>query len=170
MPAIPGEDVAVSELFDLSDTPTFFLVPLSLIGVVFVVLPAVTIGRLLRDRNRRRSWTTTRARLLATRTDTHHHTGDDAHGHHRTRTMGRWEYRDGNGTTQTGEGDLDGVWLTDDGGQQELDVLVDPTDQRRSQARTAPPGPAAVLVAAVMGVFGVIGLLVLFSVAAVLLG
>ncbi len=159
----------VSELFDLSGTPAFLLVPLALIGVVFVALPAVTIGRLLRDRTRRRTWTTTRARLLATRTGTRHHPGDDGHGRSRARTMGRWEYRDANGTTQTGEGDLDGVWLSGDGGSQELDVLVDPTDQRRSQARTAPPGLAAVLVAAVMCVVGVIGVAMLLSVVGVLL-
>ena len=74
-----------------------------------------------------------------------------------------------NGSTQTGEGDIDGVWVSSDGAAQELDVLVDPTDQSRSQAKTSPPGFAAVFVSAVMCFFGVIGVLLLLGVVGALL-
>ena len=147
----------MSDLLDLSDLPAPALVVPALIGLVFLALPVLVLARLVRDRRRRRDWTPVRARLLATRTETHRSTDEDGHGRTRTRTVGRWEYRDATGATHTGEGDLDGVWLSEDGAERELDVLVDPTEPTRSQARTEPPGAAGVVVVVVTGIFGVIG-------------
>ena len=152
----------MSDLFDLGDIPTLVLVVPLLIGLLFVALPVGLVVRVLRDRTRRRTWTPTTARLLATRDETRS-TGDD--GHRRTVTVGRWEYRATDGTTHTGEGDLDGVWV-DAAGERELEVLVDPADPSRSVARTAAPGAALVVVLAVALAFGVIGVVLLGAVLA----